>query len=159
MKRTARNAIAWKVFLAEHYDIGEKDSKTMRIATLFRKKPSDDNPAMWALLDEILWLAAEVLEKPENAHLSTHFSDRRSPQTSRLCYLLAAKEDAYVQKMLGKLKATVPETQTNTYMFDGAEVRVRPQDMASVQDALNTVSTELDIKFVIKPRPEVPDRE
>ena len=77
----------------------------MRIATLFRKKPSDDNPAMWALLDEILRFTAEVLEKPENAHLSTHFSDRRSPQASRLCYLLGAKEDGYVQDMLGKLKA------------------------------------------------------
>ena len=76
-----------------------------------------------------------------------------------MCYLLGAKEDGYVQDMWGKLKATVPETQTNTYMSDGAEVRVRPQDMPSVQDALDTVSTELDIKFVIKPRPAVPDRE
>ena len=41
----------------------------------------------------------------EDAHLSTHFSDRRSPQASRLCYLLGAKEDGYVQDMLGKLKA------------------------------------------------------
>ena len=105
MKRAAQNAVAWKVFLAEQYEIGEKDSKTMRIATLFRKKPSDDNPAMWALLDEILRFTAEVLEKPENAHFSTHFSDRRSPQASRLCYLLGAKEDGYVQDMLGKLKA------------------------------------------------------
>ena len=70
--------------------------------------------------------------------------------SSRLHFALAATEDAILQDVETMLSNDLPSARLHAYMFDGAILEMREEDIDLVQKSLLSVGSKWSVEFTVE---------
>ena len=81
------------------------------------------------------------------------FSERDNPQSTRLSYALATREDQHLTSMIEVVKEQIPGAATNCLIFDGCEIMVPDgKGEGDLRAVLDTINEQSPVEWVLKVR-------
>ena len=103
---------------------------------------------LWNLALEVQKAIEMILDLPEFQYLKEVFSNRRNPQATRFHYAMASLEDAILTDLVTEL-AVIEGLRVNTYMFDGALVLTKTEQVVHVKEILNQLEQKWNVTFSV----------
>ena len=128
----------------------------MLLRAFFGGKPADDNPLLWALVNDVTVLREAVLSSGCYSDIMQLFTTRPRPEHTRFAYALFAKEDQLLCSLMERVATTLPDSRAVALMYDGFILATPSPSDTTTSDlthALNDFAQDHGITPVIKPWP------
>ena len=139
----------WRSALAKYMATDAKTAKKELQAILHMGWPTHELAMLWNLALEVQKAIEFILGLPEFLYLQEHFGNRRNPQATRVHYAMSSIEDAILSDLVRELEF-IPDLRVNTYMFDGALVLTRGEQVGEVKKMMKKVEQKWKVTFSVE---------
>jgi hypothetical protein len=139
----------WRAIVGQFYGIDEEAAKMALIRILYGGRPRDDSPILWRLAYDVSRAMSLVVTLPEFDYLAREFTERRSPDASRLSYALYVYEDRLMRQALAHVQSKFQGAQPIVYLYDGFVIDLLPENKEALQGTLEDLDASVQEEFVM----------